>query len=79
MIDSPLVLIFAGMSAVSALAFWTSRRKRRTGSSLAHLSAGELETLRHSLSPDASVHEVRRVTLVLVEEEIRRRRLLITG
>lgn len=72
MIDSPIALVLLGMSAVgAAMAF--ARRRRQPPQSLNQLSLPELQALRHSLSPETSVEEVRRVTLLLVQEEIERR------
>ena len=77
MINSPItLLVLAGLSLAGTAAVF--RRRGHAGTSLSQLSTAELETLRRSLNPDASVSELRRATLILVEEETRRRQLLIT-
>lgn len=68
-------LLVAGLSLAGAVAGF--KRRGRIGTPLSQLSTTELEMLRQSLRPDVSMRELRH-TLILVEEEIRRRQLLIT-
>lgn len=78
MIESPIaILLLAGLSLAGTAAVMRRRRRCKV-SSLAHLTTGELEALRQSLDPAAPVQNFRRATLVVVEEEIRRRQLVIT-
>ena len=78
MIDSPIVIVLLGMSAVSGIAYLLNRRKPRLPpptTAIAAMSTDELTATLAALRPELPEYETRRITVLLIQQELVRRGL----